>query len=100
VRQTNDGDVGNKRTYIADKVLAAGAVKLCDVKSNLDGVQQTQLVFKHKRGTCLSRGYTFYPCEFDIRVIIAPADLRFELWFGGQRFSGNHEPIKVTWGSA
>lgn len=75
----------------------AGAVKLCDVKSNLTGVQQHQLVMKNKRGTCFSRGHTYYIMNFDIRVIVAPADLRFELWFGGQKFSGNHEPIAVTW---
>ena len=33
----------------------------------------------------------------DIRVMVAPADLRFELWFAGEKFSGNHEPISVTW---
>jgi hypothetical protein len=67
------------------------------VKSNLEGVQQHQLVLKHKRGSCFSRGYTFYLCQFDIRVIVGPADLRFELWFGGNKFSGNHEPISVAW---
>ncbi|KZL70401.1 Hsp70 family chaperone [Colletotrichum tofieldiae] len=74
-----------------------GVSKLCDVKSNLTGVQQEQLVLKEKRGTCFSRGFKFYICQFDIRVIVAPADLRFELWFAGQKFSGNHEPIAVTW---
>lgn len=78
-------------------VVLAGATKLCDVRSNLTGLQQEQLVLKHKRGTCFSKGYTFYVLNFDIRVIIAPADLRFELWFGGQKFSGNHEPIAVSW---
>jgi hypothetical protein len=77
--------------------LLAGAVKLCDVKSNLTGVEQHQLVLKNKRGTCFSRGYMFYICQFQIKVIVAPADLRFELWFGGQKFSGNHEPVTVTW---
>ncbi|KAH7228493.1 uncharacterized protein BKA55DRAFT_716290 [Fusarium redolens] len=88
----------NEVSFLPRSLKQAGAVKVCEVKSNLDGVQQTQLVRKHKRGTCLSRGYTFYLCQFEIRVIIAPADLRFELWFGGWRFAGNHEPIKVTWG--
>ncbi|TKW56923.1 hypothetical protein CTA1_8025 [Colletotrichum tanaceti] len=60
-------------------------------------MKQEQLVLKNKRGTCFSKGYTFYLLNFDIRVIIAPADLRFELWFGGQKFSGNHEPIAVSW---
>ncbi|KXX80591.1 Chaperone protein HscA [Madurella mycetomatis] len=75
----------------------AGATKICDVRSNLDGVSQEQLILKHKRRSCFSRGYTFYICEYEVRVIVAPADLRFELWLGGQKFSGNHEPIAVTW---
>ncbi|KAK8124034.1 Hsp70 family chaperone [Apiospora kogelbergensis] len=55
------------------------------------------LVLEHKRGTCFRAGYKFYICEFGIRVIAAPAELRFELWFGGTKFSSNHEPIKVVW---
>jgi hypothetical protein len=60
-------------------------------------VTEDQLIRKHKRGGCCSWGYTYYLCEFELRVIVAPADLRFELWFGGQKFSGNHEPISVAW---
>lgn len=78
----------------------AGVTKLCRVKSNLEGVQQHELVLKQKRGTCFTKGYKFYICEFEVRVIVAPADLRFELWFGGHRFSGNHEPIGVKWDEA
>jgi len=77
--------------------ITGGATQLCEVRSNLDGVKQEELVHKYKRGTCFKRGYKFYVCQFDVRVIIAPADLRFELWFGGQKFSGNHEPISITW---
>lgn len=75
----------------------AGAIKLCEVKSDLSGMQQHQLIQKNKRGTCFSRGYLFYICQFEVRVIVAPADLRFELWVGGQKFSGNHDPITVKW---
>ncbi|KAJ6438718.1 Hsp70 family chaperone [Purpureocillium lavendulum] len=71
----------------------AGATKLCHLKSSLDGVQQHQLILKRKRGAFFRKGYKFYVCAFDIRVIVAPADLRFELWFDGRKFSGNHEPI-------
>lgn len=78
----------------------AGATTLCRVKSNLQGIEQHQLMLKQKRGTCLTRGYKFYICVFEVRIIVAPADLRFELWFGGQKFSGNHEPIGVEWDEA
>ncbi|KAM7216812.1 hypothetical protein V8F06_007789 [Rhypophila decipiens] len=87
----------NEPTFLPRSMKQAGATKICDLRSNLDGVRQEQLVLKNKRGTCFSRGHRFYICQFDIRVIVAPADLRFELWFAGQKFSGNHEPISVTW---
>ncbi|KAK1511370.1 hypothetical protein CABS01_16473 [Colletotrichum abscissum] len=87
----------NEVSFLPSSMKHAGAFKLCEVKSNLTGVQQEQLILKEKRGTCFSRGFKFYICQFDIRVIVAPADLRFELWFAGQKFSGNHEPIAVTW---
>ncbi|KXH67065.1 hypothetical protein CSAL01_11395 [Colletotrichum salicis] len=87
----------NEVSFLPSSMKHAGASKLCEVKSNLTGVQQEQLILKEKRGTCFSRGFKFYICQFDIRVIVAPADLRFELWFAGQKFSGNHDPIAVTW---
>ncbi|KAK8054456.1 hypothetical protein PG994_009523 [Apiospora phragmitis] len=87
----------NEPSFLPASLKHAGAVRLCEVKSNLTGVEQHQLTMKHKRGTCFKAGYKFYICEFEIRVIVAPADLRFELWFGGTRFSSDHEPITVTW---
>ncbi|KAK4163210.1 hypothetical protein QBC43DRAFT_68290 [Cladorrhinum sp. PSN259] len=87
----------NEPSFLPRSLKQAGAHKLCDVKSDLAGVQQEQLVMKHKRGKCFSRGKTWYICQFDVRVIVAPADLRFELWFAGQKFSGAHDPIQVTW---
>ncbi|KAK3349838.1 hypothetical protein B0T25DRAFT_250121 [Lasiosphaeria hispida] len=87
----------NEPSFLPKSLKQAGAIKLCNVTSNLEGVQQTQLIKKHKRGTCFSKGHLFYICQFDVRVIVAPAELRFELWFAGQKFSGNHEPISVTW---
>ncbi|KAK8137319.1 hsp70 family chaperone [Apiospora sp. TS-2023a] len=87
----------NEPSFLPASMKHAGAVRLCEVKSNLTGVEQHQLTMKHKRGTCFKAGYKFYICEFEIRVIVAPADLRFELWFGGTKFSSDHEPITVTW---
>ena len=48
----------------------------------------------------MSRGKKYYLCNFEVRAIVAPAEIRFELWFGGKKFSRNHEPIKVTWDDA
>ncbi|KAK8144135.1 hypothetical protein G3M48_006267 [Beauveria asiatica] len=90
----------NEPSFLPTSLKQAGVTKLCSVRSNLEGVQQHQLVLKQKRGTCFSKGHKFYICEFEVRVIVAPADLRFELWFGGYKFSGNHEPVGVVWDEA
>ncbi|KAH7126111.1 hypothetical protein EDB81DRAFT_203545 [Dactylonectria macrodidyma] len=87
----------NEPTFLPRSLKKAGATKLCSVKSNLAGVQQHQMVLKKKRKSWFRKGQSFYLCQFDVRVIVAPADLRFELWFGGYKFSGNHEPIAVKW---
>lgn len=33
-------------------------------------------------------------------MIIAPADLRFELWFKGAKYNRSHEPVSVEWDAA
>ncbi|SPJ91992.1 related to hsp70 protein [Fusarium torulosum] len=67
-------------------------------RSLRQGVQDHELVLREKRGFCCFRqGYKYYDCNFQVHVIVAPADIRFELWFKGQRFSRNHDPIKVSW---
>lgn len=50
-----------------------------------------------KRRSLFRKGFSFLILPFELRVIVAPADLRFELWFENKRFSGDHEPIAVTW---
>jgi hypothetical protein len=33
-------------------------------------------------------------------VIIAPADLKFELWFNGKKYNRSHDPITIEWDEA
>ncbi|KAH6966573.1 hypothetical protein EDB82DRAFT_548480 [Fusarium venenatum] len=90
----------NEPQWLPRSLKQAGAMKLCSVRSNLAGIEQHQLVLKEKRGTCFRRGHKFYICRFDVRVIVAPVDLRFELWFNKTKFSGNHQPVSVQWDAA
>ena len=53
------------------EVIVAGVTKLCHVRSNLNGVQQHQLILKRKKGAFFRKGSKFYICAFDIRVIVA-----------------------------
>jgi hypothetical protein len=71
--------------------------KLCDVKSNLTGVEQQDLIRVHKKTCILSKGIVYFICRFEVKVIVDSADLRFELWFGGQKFNRNHEPLSIDW---
>ncbi|KAI6777669.1 hsp70 family chaperone [Emericellopsis cladophorae] len=98
----------NEPSFLPRSMSQAGAIKLCEVKCNLNGVAQEQLALQEKKDewwellfSCLFRpsGYRYRVCQFDVRVIVAPADLRFETWFQGQKFSGNHQPIEVKWES-
>lgn len=73
------------------------AKQLCTVRSNLLGVREDELEVKYRGRSCLLRGKKFFICNFEVKAIVALAEMGFELWFGGKKFSGNHEPIKVTW---
>lgn len=57
--------------------------------SELDPRKQSRGVF--------SRGRKWFHCSYEVRATVGPADLTFELWYKGQKFSKNHAPIKVTW---
>lgn len=52
---------------------------------------------KKRPRALFSRSTSWYSCTYEVRALVGAADLTFELWFNGQRFSKNHEPIKVTW---
>jgi hypothetical protein len=30
-------------------------------------------------------------------VLVAPADLKFELWFKGNKYSSVHDPVTIRW---
>ncbi|KAK7704697.1 hypothetical protein SLS64_008462 [Diaporthe eres] len=78
----------------------SGAKQLCTVRSDLSGVRDSELeAVKQKRRHqgLFSRSARWYNCTYEVRAVVGAADLTFELWFNGQRFSKNHAPIRVTW---
>ncbi len=75
----------------------AGAKQLCTVKSDLTGVRNAELILRKQQRGCMEKSNKFFICNFEVRAIVAPAELRFELWFNGQKFSGNHQPIQIRW---
>jgi len=68
--------------------------------SDLSGVSDAEMELHKQSRSCFKAGKKWYICTFEVRAIVAPADLRFELWFAGEKFSRNHEPIKVVWEDA
>ncbi|KAI8626054.1 hypothetical protein F5Y19DRAFT_488550 [Xylariaceae sp. FL1651] len=85
------------RESLPHNVDQAGAKQLCIVKCDLTGVQHDDMEKRRKSKRLIFKGAKFYVCTFEMHAIVGPADIRFELWFSGQRYSGNHEPIKVSW---
>lgn len=82
-----------------DTKQTAGAKQLCTVRSDLSGVRDSELEprrQKKPRGL-FSRSARWYNCTYEVRALVGAADLTFQLWFNGQRFSKNHAPIRVTW---
>ncbi|RSL74686.1 hypothetical protein CEP51_011497 [Fusarium floridanum] len=90
----------NEIGFLPRSLLKGGVNQLCRVESNLTDLKLDELVLMRKRGGFFRPGYEYYKCIFDVHVIVAPADLRFELWFNRVKFSRGHEPIKVEWNSS
>jgi hypothetical protein len=75
----------------------AGVFKLCQIHSDLKEVSEEEFELRNKRPW---QGKRYYLAIFTVRVIIAPADLKFELWFNGTRYNRSHEPISIEWDQA
>ncbi|ROW05305.1 hypothetical protein VSDG_00113 [Cytospora chrysosperma] len=87
----------SEKEFLPVSMKDSGAKQLCTVRSDLSGVKDSELELKKRSRGFLSRSHKWLNCSYEVRAIIGPADLNFELWFNGQRFSKNHSPIKVTW---
>jgi len=67
---------------------------LCEVKSDLSGADERK--FKRKNRHWWQFKQPYLRVDYQVRVVIGPADIRFELWFDGQKMS-NDNPITVEW---
>lgn len=74
----------------------AGAKQLCTIRSDLSGVPDSELDPKYQSKGLFSRTKRWFNCSYEVRASVGPADLKFELWYKGQKFSQNHSPIKIT----
>ncbi|KAI4122382.1 MAG: hypothetical protein LQ338_005855, partial [Usnochroma carphineum] len=67
---------------------------LCEIESDLSTADETKFKEKNKRFWRLGKHY--FQVDYEVKVLIGPADVRFELWFDGQKLSKD-QPIKVEW---
>ncbi|KAJ5698126.1 hypothetical protein N7462_000131 [Penicillium macrosclerotiorum] len=70
-----------------------GVQRVCDLDIVTEGVDR-KLKNRHWYNTRPS----FWRTKFDVKVVVGPADLSFQLWSKDQRIrSTKHEPISVKW---
>ncbi|KAF2497224.1 hypothetical protein BU16DRAFT_617235 [Lophium mytilinum] len=77
--------------------MSPNARLLCEIESDLSTADEKRFVEKNKQFWKVAKHY--FKVEYQIRVIIGAADIRFELWFDGQKLSRDH-PIRVEWTAA
>ncbi|KAL8816329.1 MAG: hypothetical protein Q9223_004643 [Gallowayella weberi] len=73
---------------------AGDAHILCEIESDLSSADESK--FKEKNKHFWNLGKHYFKIDYEIKVLIGPADVRFELWFSGQKLSKDR-PIKVEW---
>ena len=70
---------------------------LCSIQSDLSSANESKFIEKNKRFWSLGKHYL--KVEYQVRVLIGPADIRFELWFDNQKLSRD-QSIQVDWVAA
>lgn len=69
------------------------AQRVCDLDISTDSVDK-----KLKNRHWYSMNPKFWRATFEVRVVVGPADLSFQLWSRGKRIQATkHEPIAVKW---
>jgi hypothetical protein len=67
---------------------------LCEISSDLSAADERKFQERNKHFWSLQKHYL--RIEYSVRVLIGPADIRFELWFNDQKLSRD-ESIRVEW---
>jgi hypothetical protein len=67
---------------------------LCEISSDLSAADEKKFVEKNKNFWSMKKHY--FRIEYSVRVLIGPADIRFELWFADQKLSRD-QSIRVEW---
>jgi hypothetical protein len=68
--------------------------KLCDIQSDLSSIPLS--LFKLKNRHWWNRGQKYHRINYNVKVALGPADIRFELWHEGHKLSKDNS-IRVEW---
>lgn len=69
-----------------------GVQTVCNLDIFTDNVDK-----KLKNRHWYSSKPAFWRTSFEVKVVVGPADLTFQLWSKGERIRSKHEPISVHW---
>ncbi|PYI00603.1 hypothetical protein BO78DRAFT_329637 [Aspergillus sclerotiicarbonarius CBS 121057] len=83
-------------TFLPDKlprgVKDEGVQPVCNLNILTDNVDK-----KLKNRHWYSSRPAFWRTSFEVKVVVGPADLTFQLWSKGERIWSKHDPISVQW---
>ena len=81
------GQRPNSMKHAGDRVKS-----VCDVDANLSGIDM-----KVKNRHWYNQGPKYLRAEFDVKTVIGPADLKFQVWAKNGVCSRDHDAINVKW---
>jgi hypothetical protein len=70
---------------------------ICEIKSDFSSLPLA--LFKLKNRHWWNKGQKYHRIEYCVKVVLGPADVRFELWYNGRRLSEDNS-IQVEWHTA
>ena len=93
--QTHVVMCGLPREHLPTNFAQSEVSRLCDIKSSLEG---KDVDMKEKNRHWYNRGERYLRVNFNIRVILGPADVKFRMESKGREvLSDDHDSIQVIW---
>ncbi|MCJ1387118.1 hypothetical protein MMC17_010247 [Xylographa soralifera] len=66
---------------------------LCEIDANVSLIEEN--LFKEQNQRLFTQRPRYLEAQYSLKMIVGPADLRFELWFNGKQYAQNS--VNVTW---
>ncbi|KAF4628876.1 hypothetical protein G7Y89_g9275 [Cudoniella acicularis] len=83
---------------LPESLLDSGVEHLCEITSDFSRVRDRELKAAYKPRTWHQlRGELYYLLEYDVKVLLGPADIKFQLWFKGRRYENEDQSLSLQW---